>query len=174
MKLFQGRKGGLKEDCYATLLEHGKRAASVIEFGPGGSTYAFIEAGCEKIVTCEHDDEWLAKAEKRFAEYDQVQVLRYRNEPKVVVEGLHGRASFDLAFVDSPLGVAGKRLEHPGQEGCARLNTLEYALKRAPVVLLHDAHRDGEQASLERIKADGHKVEMIPGRGNMARITRAD
>src|SRR5690606_2866892 len=95
----------------------------------------------------------------------------YRNDPKVVVEGLHGRTRFDLAFVDSPPGNK-DRVELAGQEGASRMNTLLYALSRAPVVLLHDAHRPGEQESLRRVAEAGHKVETLPGRGNFARIVR--
>ncbi|WP_196258575.1 hypothetical protein [Pelagibacterium limicola] len=171
MKMFQGRAGGLKEDCYATLLAHAQGAASVLEFGPGGSTFAFIEAGVKRIVTCEHDAGWLDKARSRFAEHSAVSVHLYQNAPNVTVEGLSARAKFDLAFVDSPPGNR-FRVEHEGQEGLSRFNTLAFAIRRAPVVLLHDAGRDGEQASLARLAAMGHGVEILAGRGNIARITR--
>lgn len=171
MKLFQGRGGGITERCYSTLLNQARGVASVLEFGPGGSTFAFIEAGARSIVTCEHDDHWLEKAKERFESYPQVLVLPYRNEPQVTVEGIGGW-HFDLAFVDGPPGNR-HRVEQPGQEGKSRLNTLLYALERAPVVLLHDAHRPGEQASLGWLQERGHTVEILPGRGNIARVTKS-
>lgn len=171
MRLFQGKAGGITADCYRTLLEQAQGVVGVLEFGPGGSTFAFIEAGAQSIVTCEHDGAWLEKAKKRFAGHPQVEVLRYRNEPQVTVEGM-GNWHFDLAFVDAPAGNR-HRIEQPGQEGRSRLNTLLYALDRAAVALLHDAHRPGERASLEWLRAHGHTVEILPGRGNIARVTHA-
>jgi hypothetical protein len=50
---------------------------------------------------------------------------------------------------------------HPGQEDCSRLNTCLAALKLAPVVLLHDAIRPLERATLGRLELAGHKVEWV-------------
>lgn len=172
MRLFYGPSGGITERCYSTLLGQAKGAASVLEFGPGCSTFAFIEAGARCIVTCEHDAHWLTKAKGRFENYPHVTVLPYRNEPTVAVVGM-GDWHFDLAFVDSPPGNR-HRIEQPGQEGKSRLNTVLYALDRADVVLLHDAHRPGERASLMWLQAQDYGIEILPGRGNIARITHAD
>lgn len=172
MRLFQGRAGGITERCYATLLDQARGAERVLEFGPGGSTFAFIEAGAREIVTCEHDGRWLGKARKRFAAYPQVKVLAYSNAPDVSIEGLADRR-FDFAFVDSPAGNH-ERIEQPGQEGLSRLNTMLYALAHAPVALLHDTRRDGEVASLRWLQSNGYNVDILPGRGNIARVTHAD
>lgn len=159
-------------DDYGALLAEARGARSVLEFGPGASTLALVEAGCERIATCEYQDRWLAATVEMLAPHPQVVVHRYVNAAEVEVEGLPP-GEFDLAFVDSPLGIEARRyVGFPGQEGCSRLNTLLFALSRAPVVLFHDARREGEQRSLERVIEMGHAVEMIETVKGMARVTR--
>lgn len=174
-RFYTEERGVFTFDDYGALLAAAREAnaKSILEFGPGASTLALIEAGCERIVTCEYQQPWLSAAAERLAPYPQVDLRRYVNVSDVEVEGLARDEAFDLAFVDSPLGCEAKRkIEIPGQEGCSRLNTLIYALGRAPVVLFHDAKRAGEQRSIERVRAMGHSVEMIDTVKGMARIVR--
>ena len=172
MRLFD-RRGALTlpEEDYDRLLAEAKGKFSVLEFGPGFSTFAFIEAGVSRIVCCEYLDKWLEIAKERFKDYPQVEIIPFANEPvaKANIEG-----EFDLALVDSPKGYVGARVAHKGQEDCSRLNTCLLALKHAPVVLLHDAYRPLERATLGRLNAQGHKIEMLPTKGKhgFARITR--
>lgn len=159
---------------YAVLMDECRRvkARSVLEFGPGSSTMAFIEAGCDRVVTCEYQDRWLNAAVEKLKSYPQVSVHRFVNKLDVEVHGV-SRNDFDLAFVDSPLGAEARSyVALDGQEGCSRLNTLLYAIDRAPVVLFHDAKREGEQLSLQRVAEMGHRVEMIETPKGFARITR--
>lgn len=162
-------------DDYGALLEECRRlgARSALEFGPGVSTLALIEAGLDRIDTCEYQDRWLTLAAEAFRLHPQVTARRYVNDPAVEVEGLPEGQRFDVAFVDSPLGLPSRNaLELPGQEGCNRLNTALFALARAPVVLLHDARRPGESGTLARLAAAGHGVTMIETRKGIARIER--
>lgn len=159
---------------YGALLDECRRfkPRCVLEFGPGVSTLAFVEAGCTRIATCEYQERWIGVAQERFKDFPQVTLHRFVNAVDVVVHGL-SRKEFDLAFVDAPLGgEARSRMLLPGQEECSRFNTLLYAIARAPVVLLHDAKRDGEQRSLDRIRQMGHTVEMIDTPKGLARIIR--
>lgn len=158
---------------YAALMQECRRvkAQSILEFGPGISTLALIESGAEKIVTCEYQDRFYVQAIERLKGYPVAKVIRYLNQPIVQVDGLSRR--FDFAFVDSPLGVPSRgAVEHPGQEGCNRFNTMICALRHAPVVLVHDAKRDGESETLRRLAAIGHGIEMIDTRKGFARVTR--
>jgi hypothetical protein len=161
---------------YGILLNAAKGAKSALEFGPGSSTLALIEAGVPKIVTCEYDPGWREIAKEKFAQYPQVTVIPFLDEPeaKADIEG-----EFDLAFVDSPKGYKphallppGGRKKHPGQEDCSRLNTCLLALKHAPVVYLHDAFRPLERGTLGRLSAMGHKVSIINTKVGIARIDR--
>ena len=167
---------------YGAIIEEVKRigAKTALEFGPGYSTLALIESGLDRIVTCEHDEEWFGKAKERFEEYPRVSVKRYEDvAPTAQLAGVVTDETFDLCFVDSPKGYnaqpgmpPGGRTIHPGQEDCSRLNTCLAALDRAPIVLLHDATRPLERATLGRLNAMGHKITFIPCRNGMARIER--
>jgi hypothetical protein len=172
MKLFD-RRGAmtLPREDYEILLREATGTKSVLEFGPGFSTYAFIEAGVPRILCVEYLDKYLDFAKERFKDFPQVEVRRFWDEPeaRAEIEGV-----FDLAFVDSPKGYAGARTAHPGQEDCSRYNTCLLALKYAPVVLLHDAYRPLERGTLGRLSAAGHKVTFYnkASRGGLARIER--
>ena len=173
MKLFD-RRGALtlpRED-YAILLREAEGKKSVLEFGPGFSTYAFIEAGVPRILGCEYLDKWFAFAKERFKDHPQVEVVRFYDEPEARAD--IGDERFDLALVDSPKGYAGARTIHPGQEDCSRLNTCLLALQHAPIVLLHDAARPLERGTLGRLNQLGHKVKFYPdgSKSGMARIDR--
>lgn len=174
--LYRQEKAIFTFDDYNALLEEcrTRNANRVLEFGPGISTLALIESGCGAILTCEYNDRWFNSAHELFKGRPEVSLLRYRNDPEVSVAGLAPDDTFDLAFVDSPIGIPSRgTVRHPGQEDCNRLNTVLFALERAAVVLLHDAKRPGEEMTLSRVAASGHAVSMIDTRKGIARIERA-
>jgi hypothetical protein len=173
-RLYKREQSVFTFDDYAVLLTEAKRvnAMRVLEFGPGNSTLAWIEAGCDEIVSLEHNQKWMAVAKDKLSGmHPDLRLLSYKNAPEIEVSGLSG--TFDLAFVDSPPGVdlkSGTRF--PGQENCSRFNTLSFALKCAPVVLLHDAKRPGEQETLKRIRDYGsYDIQIIDTVKGIARIT---
>jgi hypothetical protein len=185
-KLYTEESSTFRFQDYALLMQQVKDlgAKSCLEFGPGYSTYALIEAGLDLIVTLEHDPEWYEISVRRFKEYPQVWVGHYQDEPEVTTDDLKP-GDFDMAFVDSPKGntfkVVGKdgqplpgiRKRHPGQEDCSRYNTCVKALEHAPVVFLHDAQRPLERGTLGRLSAMGHKITQLPAhQGCIARIDR--
>lgn len=141
-----------------------KNAKSVVEFGPGHSTKAFLEAGVEEIVGLEHNDEWFETMVERFKDNPRVSIKRYWNEAPVarVPDDVSGR-QFDIAFVDSPKGNFGPRVALPGQEDCSRLNTCLAALQLAPVVYLHDAIRPLERGTLGYLHRLGCKFTFVDG-----------
>lgn len=144
-------------------------ARRVLEFGPGHSTGAFLDAGC-RVVTLEHDAYWFEKARHRFRDEARVEIGAYANRPLVSVpNGALGGKGFDLAFVDSPVGVTRPGyVAHPGQRRLSRYNTMQFALRVAPVVLLHDAQRSGERNTLKKLARRGYRVERVGKR--IARI----
>jgi hypothetical protein len=87
---------------------------------------------------------------------------------------------FDIAVVDAPAGFDKKipgrtsRKRHPGMEDCSRLNTCLFALERAPVVLLHDAKRPTERATLGELWKRGYKFEIYPSSSGMAKICKRE
>jgi hypothetical protein len=176
-KLYTEQKPTFPFVDYGMLVKEATGVKSALEFGPGISTLALIEAGVERIVTLEHDPIWFDKAVKQFKDYPQVEVRPYKDEP-VVEADVEGK--FDIAFVDSPKGfvhmvrgVEGSRKKHPGQEDCSRLNTCLFALKHAPIVYLHDAFRPLERGTLGRLNRMGHTVKFIPGHAGIAKIWRS-
>jgi hypothetical protein len=135
---------------------------SVVEFGPGYSTFAFIEAGVPEIVGLEHDTKWFTTQKERFADYPQFTIGKYWDEaPVALVPNAIKAKKFDIAFVDSPKGYKGGRVIHEGQADCSRLNTCLAALELAPIVYLHDAIRPLERCSLLWLNSMGHKVEIV-------------
>jgi hypothetical protein len=162
----------VEQDClpfrdYAALLKEFQGVKTALEFGPGVSTLALIEAGVEKIVTLEHLAEWYDKALEKFKDYPQVTVARYADEPSIAAAEVAFQ-DFDIAFVDSPKGFTheviealGVRKVHPGQEDCSRFNTCLFAVDKAPLVYLHDAYRPLERGTLGRLNALGHRSEFI-------------
>lgn len=173
-RLYKREQSVFAFDDYAVLLSEAKRvhADRILEFGPGNSTLAWIEAGCNEIVSLEHNQQWMERAKDKFAGYLNVHLVPYKNAAEIVVPQLNGKV-FDLALVDSPVGVdLRSATRFPGQENCSRLNTLLFAVAHSPIVLLHDAKRPGEQATLERIKDCGiYDVEIIETAKGIARIT---
>ena len=148
-------------------------AKSCLEFGPGESTQALIELGLERIVTLEHIPKWLAVAKKRFAKHKHVRVGAFTDTVPVVAE-LDDDEWFDIAFVDTPKGN-GLRKVHPEFPDCARLNACLAALHHTDVVLLHDATRPLERATLGRLNSAGYKITFIlDNRFGMARIERSE
>lgn len=174
-ELFREERAVFTFDDYAAVMGAVRGVKRVMEFGPGASTLAMIEAGVEHIVSAECSSLWEAKARVSLQEYidaGRVEIIRFTNTVPVTfsqeVEG-----PFDLVFVDSPVGIeARSAVRHKGQENCSRLNTMIAALDLAPVVLLHDAKRPGEQATLKRVAALGHRVTMIECVKGLARVDR--
>jgi hypothetical protein len=170
MTLFD-RRGAMtmpRED-YDLLLAEATGKQSVLEFGPGFSTYALIEAGVPRILCLEYLDKYFDFAKERFKDFPQVEIARFYDEPEARGDVV---GEFDLAFVDSPKGYAGARTAHPGQEDCSRFNTCLLALQHAPVVFLHDAGRPLERGTLGRLNQMGYPHKFVNAR--MARITHAE
>lgn len=172
-RLYQHERSVFGFDDYGALISEIKRidARKVLEFGPGVSTLAFIEAGCTEILTLEHQARWRASAKNRFWQHRQVKILPYVNEPEISLPDLE-KSRFDMIFVDSPMGAdLPMATRFRGQENCSRFNTVSWSLQRAPIVLLHDAKRPGEERTLARIIGKVSHVEMINTAKGIARIT---
>ena len=183
-RLYQKEEDTLPFADYQMIMDEVRRigAKTALEFGPGYTTLALIEAGVEKIVSLESDGEWLEKKRDELRIYPQVHIAHYNNSPVVTADPIAEQGVFDIAIVDAPAGfhypIPGRkpRVVHPGQEDCSRLNTCLFALGRAPVVLLHDARRPLERGTLGRLNAMGHRFKHLGTpegpKVRIARITR--
>lgn len=85
-------------------LAHGPQR--VLEFGPGSSTLALVEAGATWIDTCEDDPEWAALYEQRLGERfpGTVHVRRYEWNETFYVRGVDP-FFYDLGLVDGPRDI---------------------------------------------------------------------
>ncbi len=132
----------------------------VWEFGPGDSTYAFLDAEC-KITSAESDPEWRQRMEERFLGEEGVTVIAYLNEPGC---GLAACPELvDLIFVDGP----------PAWNGGSRCHTLAWAITHGRRVILHDAKRAGEMALLASVPSDW-SIRHIPTERGMALLERGN
>lgn len=114
-----------RED-YAAILTVARdmKAKSVLEFGPGTSTLALIEAGAELIDACEDDPHYLALYTRRLAkQYPQVKMRRYTWAEEISIPEIDGER-YDLAVIDGP------------RETMKRPSSIAYALARADNVLV--------------------------------------
>ena len=171
MKLYRYIQGQLSEEEYGLLLNAAQGVQSVLEFGPGSSTWAFIEAGVPEVVSCESDPAWIKSAQTQFG--DRAEIVWFDREMMPLkIPALNGRR-FDLAFVDAPLGVqSGESVEIPGYEGLSRVNSVVFALDHARRVFLHDAKRKGEQRTLHFVQRMGYRVKTHDTLRGMAEIVK--
>ena len=95
--------GAITPRDYLYLVEFVKQNGfkNILEFGPGISTYAFLEDNCN-VYTFEHHPRWFNLYSEEFESFDNVHVLKYDAKNEILslpqVEG----TSFDMAFVDAP------------------------------------------------------------------------
>lgn len=131
----------------------------VMEFGPGDSTQAFLDAGCS-VLSAESDPEWHRTMLERFSNDDPVSLTFYLDEAGCALP--EPMETFDLVFVDGP----------PAWNEGSRRHTLAWAMAHADNVVLHDARRAGELQLLSGISADEWVVTHIPTRKGMALLQR--
>lgn len=129
----------------------------VVEFGPGDSTRAFLDAGCE-VVSYEHDIGWLHRSVEMFKGEDGLELIHC---PEGTVPDALPFAP-DMVFVDGP----------PFREGqeMSRLQPCEWALDVCGCFLLHDANRHGELATLKEMERRGMHVARISTRKGLAMV----
>lgn len=87
---------------YDVVLNTAKRlnAKRVLEFGPGTTTLALIEAGVEHIDACEDDEHWFGVWSERLAKYPAVHMHMYQLRHGMTIPGVSGW--YDLAVIDGP------------------------------------------------------------------------
>lgn len=108
----------------------------VLEFGPGASTFAFLDAGCY-VDTYECEVSFYEEMCLKLCENPMARVHMYKNEPLVEIDA----GMYDMAFVDAP---AYWYAPTNATRSFARRNTLKCASNHANVILLHDSKREPE------------------------------
>jgi len=138
---------------------HGAR--TVLEFGPGASTAAFLDLGLD-VTSYEHDPAWLAKLRAELPA--GAKLHGYANAERLSLPEIEGRA-FDLALVDGPPGI-------PEAPPYNRFNAAAVCAAASPLVLVHDARRDRERALVAGYAARGWGVRAWDTHRGLALLTR--
>lgn len=128
----------------------------VIEYGPGVSTLAFLSAGCD-VVSIEENRKCFETMQRTLTGAKCALVFGF--PPEIMNHPAILNCSFDLAFVDGPAAKG----------ALPRLKSVQSAMSRSPVVMLHDAHRPGERATIAEVtKSGGWTVEWHPSKRGIA------
>ena len=138
---------------------------TVLEFGPGRSTEYFLRAGCE-VWSCEYQARWLAHWRSAFGSQPRLRLGAFENKAEVRIVDLPSRR-FDLAFIDAPT-----RRDRPEGVPYSRLNTALAAARHCDLLLLHDADRDGERATVEYLCASGWRRAPLESAPRLALLRR--
>ena len=145
------RSASITKIEYSYLVELVKinNFKNILEFGPGASTYAFLENQCN-IWSLEHHPEWFKKKNEDFIEEPLVNLFLYDKNKDIEIEGISDK-KFDMAFIDGP----------PGSKSPSRMLSCQYASERTDIFLLHDCHRDAEKDTIDIFKKNGWKTFII-------------
>ena len=145
-----------------------KRPVSIVEAGSGLSTLLMAHAleslgGEGQIVSLEHDKLWLEKSQAMVDEHGLSRRVRIVHAPIVDVRvgedvfpwydvsGADLPYSIDLLFIDGPPEATGPLARYPA------LPLLFERLRVGATVVMDDASREGERASVQRW------VDELPG-----------
>lgn len=150
--------GGDDYDWLVTWCR-GQGVKKVVEFGPGDSTLAFLDAGCT-VLSAEHDESWRRLAEDRFSLDEGVAVTSFHDVPGCDLPGTDWKP--DLVFVDGP----------PASSPNSRWHTLRWGMLHADTVVMHDAHRDAEKLLLSGVFEEEWSVTTIPTEKGLALLQR--
>lgn len=86
--------GDLSLEDASVLVEAGRSARRILEFGAGGSTQIFAQCMPKHFVSVETDPEWIRKTEQNLSR------IQSKTKPEFVPYDLVLKAEYDLIFVD--------------------------------------------------------------------------
>ena len=150
-------RGCITEEEYYYLYNFVKQnnIKNIVEFGPGTSTFAFLETDPHiNIVTLETSRKWKKYYDAKFQRYRNIKVVLFKNGRQIrLPKGC--RSSFEMAFVDGPPARGETK-------GPARMQACEFCENITNLIMFHDAEREGERKTLEIMKEKGWKVKFAP------------
>jgi glycosyltransferase involved in cell wall biosynthesis len=139
----------LREYAYLCEIISINKIKNILEFGPGFSTYAFMENQCN-IYSYEHKQHWLDINKKQLKGFSNIHFYPFKYEENIQLEGLD-RVDIDFAFVDSPQGTRND----------SRLHTCIFASKVSDVFILHDCRRWPEKDTMKKFEEQGWNYTFI-------------
>lgn len=122
---------------------------AVLEFGPGGSTWAFLENDCQ-VWSGEYTKDYYHAAKEEFKEFPNVHLFHVKLTHFLDIPEIKGKR-FDLCFVDAPVGRYYLYF--------SRLNSCLFAMQVTDTIILHDIHRIKEQMTLRFFQDMGWEPE---------------
>ncbi|NQZ70131.1 MAG: hypothetical protein HRT89_18925 [Lentisphaeria bacterium] len=127
---------------YADFISR-NQIKKIIEFGPGSSTWAFLENPGLEIISYEPHPKWYETALETFKDFPNVTI---RHFDEFIVE------EADFVHVDSPPAAG----DFPRLESCQR------AMQCSTLFIMHDAKRQGERNTSKCItEEDGWVCELV-------------
>lgn len=117
---------------------------TVLEFGPGVSTYVFIKNQC-KILSIENDIEFLEKNKKRFIDYNNIEFFLNDQANIINLKNKLDNQIFDLCFIDGP------RADGEQYKLFNRIDSYIMAYLNSKYILCHDTNREKDRNSINLI-----------------------
>lgn len=114
---------------------------SVLEFGPGSSTHAFVKNNC-KILSIENNKEFLEKNKKLFSSYNDIEFFLNDQNNISILKNKINNQQFDLCFVDGP------RADLQQYKLFNRIDSYVLASLSAKYILCHDSKRQKDRNSI--------------------------
>jgi len=122
---------------------------TVLELGPGASTWAFLENGIA-VKSYEQHRSWYETASNLFADHEEV-TLKLLTSP----EDYRETDTYDMVFVDATI-----RLQGPTKRKDRR-EAVRLASERSDVILLHDIRRPNEWLCKRFLLKQGYEFRIF-------------
>jgi hypothetical protein len=120
------------------------------------------------VTSYEYQDVWYHRFQSKFENTRNITIHKYENKRTIELPEIGGRL-FDLAFVDSPVGLSGN-----SREQYSRLNTCEAAARHTDRIMLHDTQRLGERNTLDLFAERGWTITPVDGAGRLSLMSHRD
>jgi hypothetical protein len=119
---------------YDFIVENTEIGSTVLEFGPGSTTWAFLENDC-RISTYECKEKWFKIYKETFSNFPVQVHLVPPNIPMTI------NGSFDIGMIDAPTGAYYYKY--------SRINSTLLATLCCRRIFMHDGARANEKRTIE-------------------------
>lgn len=156
MNLKNAKLGGfaLSRNDYLELVRfvRDRDVKTVLEFGPGASTWAFLDADCE-VWSIEFEKKYADIASQSFKDFPQVHLIHVGITHPIPPPPEIAGKKFDLCLIDSPHGAYYRYF--------ARLNSCLLAMELSDTILVHDSKRKKDRMTLRFIEDSGWRLRFL-------------
>lgn len=114
---------------------------TVLEFGTGSSTYAFIQNNCS-IISVETDQNYINKYKNIYNSYSNIEFLLNDQKNILNIKNVLANKYFDLGFIDGP------RADLQQYKLFNRIDSYVLASMHCKYILCHDSNRSKDRNSI--------------------------